>query len=143
MSDSLHMLSGMSIISFSQRKIVLLWSAWWRAVQLLRPACRRSATFLWLATVLAALCLLVFAPLAVGGCGHATVPCPTPTQELDRLRAETEQARADMDRALAEDRALKTRRETAAQRAMVARQMLDSLAAAGAPRALPPRARPR
>ena len=47
----------MSNISFSQRKIVLLWSAWWRAVQLLRPACRRSATFLWLATVLAALCL--------------------------------------------------------------------------------------
>ena len=84
--------------------------------------------------VLAALCLLALAPLAVGGCGHATVPCPTPTRELDRLRAETEQARAVMERALAEDWALKARRETAAQRAMVARQTLDSLAAAGAPR---------
>jgi hypothetical protein len=35
----------------------LLWLAWWRAVQTLRPACRRSATFLWLAVVLAAFCL--------------------------------------------------------------------------------------
>ena len=35
----------------------LLWLAWWRAVQLLRPACRRTTTFLWLAAVLAAFCL--------------------------------------------------------------------------------------
>jgi hypothetical protein len=34
-----------------------LWRAWWRAVQTLRPACRRTATFLWLATALAAFCL--------------------------------------------------------------------------------------
>jgi hypothetical protein len=31
--------------------------AWWRAVQCLRPACRRTTTFLWLAVVLAAFCL--------------------------------------------------------------------------------------
>jgi len=35
----------------------LLWVAWWRAVQTLRPACHRSSTFLWLAVVLAAFCL--------------------------------------------------------------------------------------
>jgi len=38
-------------------RIGVLWVAWWRAVQTLRPACHRSLTFLWLATVLAALCL--------------------------------------------------------------------------------------
>jgi hypothetical protein len=43
--------------SFSNRRLTILWLAWWRAVQLLRPACRRSTTFLWLAVVLAALCL--------------------------------------------------------------------------------------
>jgi hypothetical protein len=31
--------------------------AFWRALQPLRPACSRSSTFLWLALVLAALCL--------------------------------------------------------------------------------------
>jgi len=35
----------------------LLWLAWWRAVQCLRPACHRTTTFLWLAVVLAAFCL--------------------------------------------------------------------------------------
>ena len=34
-----------------------LWSAWWGALAPLRPACARSATFLWLAAVLAALCI--------------------------------------------------------------------------------------
>ena len=34
-----------------------LWSAWWGALASLRPACARSATFLWLAAVLAALCI--------------------------------------------------------------------------------------
>ena len=42
---------------FAQRRWLILWLAWWRAVQALRPACRRLSTFLWLATVLAALCL--------------------------------------------------------------------------------------
>jgi len=35
----------------------LLWLAWLRAVQRLRPACARTTTFLWLVLVLAALCL--------------------------------------------------------------------------------------
>lgn len=43
--------------SFSNRRLLALWMAWWRAVQTLRPACHRYSTFLWLATVLAALCL--------------------------------------------------------------------------------------
>ena len=48
----------MSILQFcSHPKRLLLWSAWWQAVQLLRPACRRQTTFLWLAVVLAALVL--------------------------------------------------------------------------------------
>ena len=34
-----------------------LWSAWWGALAPLRPACARAATFLWLAAVLAALCI--------------------------------------------------------------------------------------
>jgi hypothetical protein len=39
------------------RSTLLLWRAWWRAVQFLRPAAHRTATFLWLALVLAAFCL--------------------------------------------------------------------------------------
>src|SRR6266481_3050863 len=35
----------------------LLWLAWLRALQPLRPACSRTTTFLWLVAVLAALCL--------------------------------------------------------------------------------------
>src|SRR5271165_4688719 len=36
---------------------VLLWLAFWRALQPLRPACARTTTFLWLGVVLAGLCL--------------------------------------------------------------------------------------
>ena len=39
------------------KRSVLLWRAFWRALQPLRPACSRSTTFLWLGVVLAALCL--------------------------------------------------------------------------------------
>src|SRR6266567_5341273 len=39
------------------RATLVLWTAWWRGVQLLRPACRRTTTFFWLALVLAAFCL--------------------------------------------------------------------------------------
>jgi len=46
-----------SISNFSALRLILLWNAWWQAVQSLRPACRRSLTFLWLATTLAAVCL--------------------------------------------------------------------------------------
>src|SRR5438128_6429983 len=35
----------------------LLWLAWLRALQPLRPACSRTTTFLWLVVVLAAFCL--------------------------------------------------------------------------------------
>src|SRR5229473_611534 len=35
----------------------LLWLAWLRALQPLRPACSRTTTFLWLVAVLAAFCL--------------------------------------------------------------------------------------
>ena len=41
----------------STLRLILLWKAWWQAVQSLRPACRRSLTFLWLAATLAAVCL--------------------------------------------------------------------------------------
>ena len=50
-------MSNIFSFSFSKRRMLLLWLAWWKAVQTLRPACRRLSTFLWLTTVLAALCL--------------------------------------------------------------------------------------
>src|SRR5881628_3614955 len=43
-------------LAFSRRSH-LLWLAWLRALQPLRPACSRTTTFLWLVLVLAALCL--------------------------------------------------------------------------------------
>jgi hypothetical protein len=36
---------------------VLLWTAFWRALQPLRPACARTSTFLWLVVILAGFCL--------------------------------------------------------------------------------------
>ena len=80
-------------------------------------------------SVLTALLLLSTTPLAVTGCGHATVPCPTPTSELDRLRDETEGARAETDRAEAEGAALEARREAAAERVAAGQAALDSLGA--------------
>ncbi len=74
--------------------------------------------------------LLVTAPLGLTGCGHATVPCPTPTLELDHLRSETERARADTERAQAEEDAWVARKEAATQRVLAAQARLDSLAAA-------------
>src|ERR1039458_9337086 len=35
---------------------MVLWFAWMQAVRSLRPACRRSRTFLWMALALAGLC---------------------------------------------------------------------------------------
>ena len=43
-------------LSFPKRSH-LLWLAWLRALQPLRPACSRTSTFLWLVVVLAGLCL--------------------------------------------------------------------------------------
>src|SRR6266566_675179 len=59
-SDSIVMLQDMkSIFSSSTlpKRSQLLWLAWLRALQPLRPACSRTTTFLWLVLVLAALCL--------------------------------------------------------------------------------------
>jgi hypothetical protein len=59
MSDSIYMLSDMATLFRPRvpKRTVLLWLAFWRALQPLRPACSRRATFLWLVVVLAALCL--------------------------------------------------------------------------------------
>ena len=43
--------------SFPKKRSILLWRAFWRAVLPLRPACSRTATFLWLVVILAGLCL--------------------------------------------------------------------------------------
>jgi hypothetical protein len=53
------MLSDMArpFFNFLPKRSPLLWLAWLRIVNLLRPACARRATFLWLTVVLAALCL--------------------------------------------------------------------------------------
>ncbi len=75
------------------------------------------------------LLFLVTMPLGVTGCGHATVPCPTPTTELDRLRSETERLREDTERVQTEEGAWEARRDAAAQRAEDAQARLDSLGA--------------
>jgi len=59
MSDSLYMLTDIArpFFGFLPKRSHLLWLAWLRAVQNLRPACARSATFRWMTVVLAALCI--------------------------------------------------------------------------------------
>lgn len=47
----------MSNSKSTRLRLLVLWIAAWRAAQSLRPACHRRLTFLWLLTVLAALCL--------------------------------------------------------------------------------------
>ena len=79
---------------------------------------------------LTAFFLLVAIPLGFTGCGHATVPCPTPTTELDRLRAETERARENTERARAEEEGWVARKEAAAQRVRDIEARNDSLAGA-------------
>jgi hypothetical protein len=53
------MLSGISSAFFNYfpKRSPLLWLAWLRAVENLRPACARATTFLWLTVVLAGLCI--------------------------------------------------------------------------------------
>lgn len=58
-SDTVYKVSDMSGAFSSLRRSGLLWRAFWRALQPLRPACSRSATFLWQIATLAALCRLV------------------------------------------------------------------------------------
>jgi hypothetical protein len=73
--------------------------------------------------------LLGTTALGVAGCGQATVPCPTPTTRLDRLRDETGRLRDDAERAQAEQGAWDARKEAAAQRVSDMEARLDSLAA--------------
>jgi hypothetical protein len=72
--------------------------------------------------------LLGTTAFGVSGCGQATVPCPTPTSQLDRLRAETERLRQENDRAQTEEGAWDARREAAALRVSDIQARLDSLA---------------
>ncbi len=65
------------------------------------------------------------------GCGHATVPCPTPTSGVDMHRAELEQAGEAVGRARVEERALRARRDQVAQRVAASQAALDSLRAKG------------
>ena len=60
MSDTIYRVSDKSSFSptgFSPARSLVLWTAWLRALQCLRPACARTTTFLGLGVVLAALCL--------------------------------------------------------------------------------------
>lgn len=73
----------------------VLWLAWLRAVQSLRPACTRRTTFLWLVVVLAALCLRpdlagVTSLVRALGLSEASYFCllhffHSPALQLDRL----------------------------------------------------------
>jgi hypothetical protein len=70
----------MSSAFSSLRRTGLLWRAFWRALQPLRPACSRSTTFLWLVVVLAALCLRpdlagVTSPVRALGLSDASYYC--------------------------------------------------------------------
>lgn len=58
-SYSIYMLPDMArpFFVFPPNRSHLLWLAWLRAVENLRPACARNTTFLWLTVGLAALCL--------------------------------------------------------------------------------------
>ena len=73
--------------------------------------------------------LLVSTSLGLAGCGHATVPCPTPRTELDHLRSETERLREETERVQTEEEAWNARRDAAQARAEEAQARLDSLEA--------------
>ncbi|HZV91179.1 MAG TPA: hypothetical protein VFF34_04115 [Candidatus Nitrosocosmicus sp.] len=65
---------------------------------------------------------------ALAGCGGATVPCPTPTTELDSLRTAAEGLESQVDRETSEGRTLEARRDREVERAAAAQAALDSLA---------------
>jgi hypothetical protein len=67
----------------------------------------------------------------LSGCGGATAPCPTPTTELDRLRAESQAAEGKLDQATETDRELKAKGDAAARRIEAAQAALDSLGPVG------------
>ena len=91
------------------------------------PVADSRTARIWPGRSVAAVFLLFTTTLGLSGCGHATVPCPTPTDQLDRLRRETERLREDTERVQAEEEALGARREAAAERAEAAQARLDSL----------------
>ena len=80
-------------------------------------------------TIIATFLLLPIS-LALAGCGHASLRCPTPTTELDRLRTETEQLREEIDRAAGEEDAWEARKDAAQQRLEEIQARSDSLAGA-------------
>jgi hypothetical protein len=65
---------------------------------------------------------------ALSGCGGATIPCPTPTTELDSLRTAAEGLESQVDRETSEERTLEARRDREVERAAAAQAALDSLA---------------
>lgn len=67
----------------------------------------------------------------LAGCGGAHAPCPTPTSEIDRLRQESTRMQTDLDRAVAEERRLRSERDAAALKLGAAQAALDSLLAGG------------
>ena len=68
--------------------------------------------------------------ISAAGCGGATAPCPTPTTELDQLRARSERLEEDLARATREDRKVSAQREEAGRRIEAAQAALDSIARA-------------
>lgn len=69
--------------------------------------------------------------LVLSGCGGATAPCPTPTTELDRLRAESQKVEGELDQATVADRELRVKRDAALRRTAAAQAALDSLGPSG------------
>lgn len=61
------------------------------------------------------------------GCG-ATAPCPTPTTELDRLRATSERLEVEMEEATRSEEVSREEREEALRRLTEAQAALDSIA---------------
>ena len=79
-----------------------------------------------------AACALLPLLSVMAGCGGATVPCPTPTAELDSLRGDSERLEEDLTRAESEARRLQADRDQAVKRVRAAEAALDSLARARA-----------
>ena len=69
-------------------------------------------------------------PLLLAGCGGATAPCPTPTSEIDKLRAESERLQEDLDRVATQERGLRSVRDAAGLKLGAAQAALDSVLAA-------------
>ena len=66
-------------------------------------------------------------PIFLAGCGGATALCPTPTSEIDRLRAESERIQTDLDRAATRERGLRGARDAAEVKLGSTQAALDSV----------------